>query len=89
MSLGIGFLDAGLSCGPSFLSALGFCSNRMNALCISLYIYVFSESIQFVCEVSNRLGFFHDFGLGDFFFICVLCIACVGILREMDPDFTV
>lgn len=60
MSLGIGGLGAGVSCDPSFLSALGLWSARpqpVNVLCISLYIYVFSESIRFVCEEGSKLGF--------------------------------
>lgn len=60
MCLGIGGLGSGVSCDPSFLSALGLWSTRpqpLNVLHISLYIYVSSESIQLVCEGGAGRGF--------------------------------
>lgn len=89
MSLGIEGLGTGSNVIPAFylLCASGPLG-LMNVLHISLYIYVFSESTQFVrvcvCEgeASWAFLFMRDF-------ICVLCIACVEVLREPDLDFTV
>lgn len=51
MSLVFGGLCAELLFDPSFLSDLGLWSSRPQAILrITLNIYVFSESIQSVCE---------------------------------------
>lgn len=47
---------------------------------------MFSLKVYRLCVKGKQAGLCSDFGVRDF--ICVLCIACVGVSREIDLDFT-
>lgn len=51
-----------------------------------VYLY-FLYKVHSLCVKREQIGLCCDFGVKDY--MHVLFIACVGFLREIDPDFTV
>lgn len=55
--------------------------------CASICIFIFSLKVHSLCVTREQIGLCCDFGVKDY--MCVLFIACVGFMRDIDLDFTV